>query len=96
MVFAAPGPSLPDALEMLTWLHDQHADTVVVSEDDGLLDLATTRIRLSPPPASDEVAELLAPIAYIVPGQLFAQYLAVERGLDPDRPRSLSKVTRTR
>lgn len=42
------------------------------------------------------VDELLAPIPYIVPGQLFAYYLAVGKGLDPDHPRSLSKVTRTR
>lgn len=39
--------------------------------------------------------ELLAPIPYIVPGQLFAHYLALEKGLDPDHPRGLSKVTRT-
>jgi glucosamine--fructose-6-phosphate aminotransferase (isomerizing) len=42
------------------------------------------------------VDELLAPIAYIVPGQLFAQFLALGKGLDPDHPRSLSKVTQTR
>lgn len=39
--------------------------------------------------------ELLAPIPYIVPGQLFAHYLALKKGLDPDHPRGLSKVTRT-
>ncbi|TAK01284.1 MAG: SIS domain-containing protein [Chloroflexota bacterium] len=38
----------------------------------------------------------LAPIASIVPGQLFALHLAVARGLNPDRPRTISKVTRTR
>ncbi len=41
------------------------------------------------------VAELLAPFAYIVVGQLFAQHLALEKGLNPDQPRSLSKITRT-
>ena len=41
-------------------------------------------------------AELLAPIAYIIPGQLFAQYLALYKGLDPDQPRGLTKITRTR
>ncbi len=40
--------------------------------------------------------EFVGPIAYIVPGQMFAQYLALERGLNPDSPRSLAKVTRTR
>src|SRR6266852_5781212 len=41
------------------------------------------------------VAELLAPIPYIIPGQLFAQYLALSKGLNPDQPRSLTKITRT-
>jgi glucosamine--fructose-6-phosphate aminotransferase (isomerizing) len=31
-----------------------------------------------------------------VPGQLFAVALARARGLDPDQPRGLSKVTETR
>jgi glutamine---fructose-6-phosphate transaminase (isomerizing) len=42
------------------------------------------------------VDELLAPLPYVVPGQLFAHYLALGKGLDPDHPRSLSKVTQTR
>jgi len=41
------------------------------------------------------VAELFAPFAYIVVGQLFAQHLALQKGLNPDQPRSLSKITRT-
>lgn len=36
--------------------------------------------------------ELLVPIQCIVPLQLFAYYMAVERGLDPDRPRNLTKA----
>jgi fructoselysine-6-P-deglycase FrlB-like protein len=31
-----------------------------------------------------------------MPGQLWALALAQARGLDPDHPRGLSKVTRTR
>jgi glucosamine--fructose-6-phosphate aminotransferase (isomerizing) len=41
------------------------------------------------------VGELLAPISYIIPGQLFAQYLALYKDLNPDQPRSLNKITRT-
>jgi glucosamine--fructose-6-phosphate aminotransferase (isomerizing) len=44
---------------------------------------------------SPEIEELLSPIPYIIPGQLFAALLADAKGLDPDAPRSLSKVTRT-
>jgi glutamine---fructose-6-phosphate transaminase (isomerizing) len=39
--------------------------------------------------------ELYTPIPYIVPAQIFAASLAVWKGIDPDRPRTLSKVTRT-
>ena len=35
--------------------------------------------------------EMLSPILAIVPLQLFAYYLTLERGLDPDRPRNLAK-----
>ena len=39
--------------------------------------------------------ELLTPIPYIVPAQLFAACLADQKGLDPDRPRTLQKITQT-
>src|SRR5207248_2789102 len=39
--------------------------------------------------------EALTPIPFAVAGQLFAAALAERRGLDPDRPRGLSKVTET-
>ena len=39
---------------------------------------------------------LLAPLLTVVPGQLFAWALARAKGLDPDRPRGLSKVTLAR
>ena len=36
--------------------------------------------------------EFLSPIICVIPLQLFAYYMAVERGLDPDRPRHLTKA----
>jgi glucosamine--fructose-6-phosphate aminotransferase (isomerizing) len=48
---------------------------------------------LASPPAE---SPLLAPLLSIVPGQLFASALARARGLDPDAPRGLSKVTLAR
>ena len=39
---------------------------------------------------------LLAPLLSVVPGQLFACAVARAKGLDPDRPRGLSKVTMAR
>jgi len=46
--------------------------------------------------ASDaDIADLYTPIPYIVPAQLFAASLAEVKRLDPDRPRTLKKVTQT-
>jgi glucosamine--fructose-6-phosphate aminotransferase (isomerizing) len=39
---------------------------------------------------------LLSPLLSVVPGQLFARALALAKGLDPDTPRGLSKVTLAR
>ena len=39
--------------------------------------------------------EALSPLTAVIPGQLLAYHLSLARGLDPDRPRGLSKVTRT-
>ena len=38
-----------------------------------------------------EIPEVLSPIPYVVPLQLFAYYMALEHGCDPDKPRNLAK-----
>ncbi|GAB4457459.1 MAG: SIS domain-containing protein [Armatimonadaceae bacterium] len=47
-------------------------------------------------PLTDPGTELLAPVLDIFPAQLIAYHLTVARGLDPDQPQGLSKVTITR
>ena len=42
-----------------------------------------------------QLVEAVAPLAAIVPGQLIAEGLAIQLGLNPDSPRGLSKVTQT-
>lgn len=37
------------------------------------------------------IPEVLSPVPYVVPLQLFAYYMALERGCDPDMPRNLAK-----
>jgi glucosamine--fructose-6-phosphate aminotransferase (isomerizing) len=37
------------------------------------------------------IPEILSPILYVIPLQLFAYYMALERGLNPDMPRNLAK-----
>jgi glucosamine--fructose-6-phosphate aminotransferase (isomerizing) len=67
------------------------AELCVISDRDDLLAIGRTRIKLPVP-----LPEWLSPITAVVPGQLFAYYLARARDVDPDRPRGLSKVTSTR
>lgn len=45
---------------------------------------------------ADPGTELLSPLVDILPAQLLAYHLTVARGLDPDSPRGLTKVTITR
>jgi glucosamine--fructose-6-phosphate aminotransferase (isomerizing) len=47
-------------------------------------------------PSSEAPLPLLGPLLSVVPGQLFAWALARAKGLDPDRPNGLEKVTLAR
>lgn len=38
-----------------------------------------------------DIPEILSPILYVIPLQLFSYYMALRRGLDPDKPRNLAK-----
>jgi glucosamine--fructose-6-phosphate aminotransferase (isomerizing) len=38
-----------------------------------------------------DIGEVLSPILFVIPLQLFAYYMAVEKGYDPDMPRNLAK-----
>jgi glutamine---fructose-6-phosphate transaminase (isomerizing) len=90
ILFAPPGVMLTGVRDLIERLHELHADTLAIT---GSLDAAATCSRAIIMPR--EIEEFLAPIPYIIPGQLFAALLAEAKGLDPDAPRSLSKVTRT-
>jgi len=37
------------------------------------------------------IPEVLSPIPFVIPLQLLAYYMAIEKGIDPDRPRNLAK-----
>lgn len=90
ILFAPPGVMLSGVKDLIDRLRELHADTLAITSD---LDAAgaCTRSIIMP----REIDEFLAPIPYMIPGQLFAALLAEAKGLDPDAPRSLSKVTRT-
>ena len=89
-LFAPPGEMLPGVKSLIERLRELHADTLAITSDIDAAGLCTRSIIMP-----REIDEFLAPIPYIVPGQIFAALLAEAKGLDPDAPRSLSKVTRT-
>ena len=70
---------------------DHDAALAVASDIEDALALARWPLRLPP-----GTPEWLGPIVSIVVGQLHALHLTAARGLDPDAPRSISKVTLTR
>ncbi|HEY0405963.1 MAG TPA: SIS domain-containing protein [Pyrinomonadaceae bacterium] len=90
IIFAPPGVMHAGIKELIDRLNELRADTLVITSDQELARNCTRAIML--PGVADE---FLAPIPYIIPGQLFAALLADAKGLNPDSPRSLSKVTRT-
>jgi glutamine---fructose-6-phosphate transaminase (isomerizing) len=87
-----PGPTAGSLIELLRRLRDElDADIAVVSDQPEALDVARWPFALAA-----GTPEWLGPIVSIVVGQLHAMYLASARGVDPERPRNLNKVTRTR
>ncbi|MGN6755112.1 MAG: SIS domain-containing protein [Thermomicrobiales bacterium] len=85
------GATFTDMLAFIEQLRERGAELLIISDRDEALALAHTPLRL--PRA---VPEWLAPLPAIVPGPLLALHLAQVKGHNPDQPRGLSKVTRTR
>jgi glutamine---fructose-6-phosphate transaminase (isomerizing) len=91
-LFAPSGVTWPSIRDVLDKLSALKAERVVITDTGNreVLEKATRALQLP-----RKLAEIFTPIPYIVPAQLFAAALAAEKGLDPDRPRALSKITRT-
>jgi glucosamine--fructose-6-phosphate aminotransferase (isomerizing) len=89
-VFAPPGPTLKGTRDLLEKVKGLGAETIVISSEPSALKSSSRQIRIP-----ERGAELLSPIPYIIPAQIFAALLAEAKGLSPDQPRSLSKVTKT-
>jgi glutamine---fructose-6-phosphate transaminase (isomerizing) len=91
-VFAPAGVTWTPVREAIEKLKALKAETVVITDAGNrpAADTATRTIRLR-----QRIPELFTPIPYIVPAQIFAACLATQKGLDADRPRTLTKVTLT-
>jgi glucosamine--fructose-6-phosphate aminotransferase (isomerizing) len=80
----AEGPARADMRALVDDLRDRGADVAVMADEEGAA--------LPLPPG---MPEALAPIVAVVRAQQLALALARRRGLDPDAPEGLSKVTAT-
>jgi glucosamine--fructose-6-phosphate aminotransferase (isomerizing) len=90
IMFAPGGVTKKSNMDLLENLRDLHADCLAITNDPDVAAMSPKSLQLSP-----EIDEFLTPIPFIVPAQLFAAYLSTAKGLDPDAPRSLKKVTKT-
>ncbi len=98
LLWAPPGPTAAGAEAIVRKLEELEAETVVFGPSDSAAVKAATRSIVlpgAPGEADARPADLYTPIPYIIPAQLFAAALAEQKGLDPDRPRTLRKVTKT-
>ncbi len=98
-VFAPPGPTWRAMRDLLDKLAKRGAETLVITDRSNrevdrrarcLIRLALDKLHGRSLPA-----DIYTPIPYVVPAQLFACALAEQKGLDPDRPAGLTKITRT-
>ena len=97
-LFAPAGVTWPSMKEMIGKLGGLGAEVMVITDPanrqaakiQGAVVLPCSLASKNAAPA-----ELFTPIPYIVPAQLFAAHLAAIKGLNPDQPRTLSKVTKT-
>ncbi len=91
-LFTPSGVTWTGMREMVEKLDQIGAETLIVTDLSNAEALSTVKRTISIPM---ELDEMFTPIPYIIPMQLFAARLAEQKGLNPDHPRTISKVTRT-
>lgn len=89
-LYAPPGMVYDPMLKLTDKLVSEDAEIIMISSEEEILSRATTQIKLP-----IKVDEVYSPLVYVVAGQLFAHYLSLAKGCNPDQPRHLSKITRT-
>jgi glucosamine--fructose-6-phosphate aminotransferase (isomerizing) len=90
IVISPHGAVLEDMRALIDRLGALNAELIMISDEPDLLDQANLGF-----PIPQGLPEWLTPMISVVPGQLFSLALARDRGLDPDKPEGLTKVTET-
>ncbi len=91
-LFTPSGVTWPGMRQMIEKLDQIGAETLTVTD---LSNSAAVKLVERSIIIPVELSDMYTPIPYIIPMQLFAACLATQKGLNPDQPRTLSKVTRT-
>jgi glucosamine--fructose-6-phosphate aminotransferase (isomerizing) len=91
LVVAPSGAAAADVDALLDRLGELGVERIVLSDRPASVALGPVGIALP-----SGVPDWLMPIVSIVPGQMLARHLAIARGLDPEAPRWIGKVTLTR
>ena len=91
VVMSVRGLVEKDARDLARKLRDRGVRVHAITNDERLAESVDSAVLLRSQPH-----EAVAVIALVVVAQLLASDLARRRGLDPDRPKGLTKVTRTR
>ena len=89
LVAAKDGPLVGGMTELARDVRHLGAGTIGIGGDPAFAAACDVEV------AGPDLPEPLAPLGLIVPAQLVVEGLARVRGLDPDAPRGLSKVTQT-
>jgi len=90
LAIAVKGKTLSDMENMIEAIRWTGADLAIMTNAPWLCKLSKTPIQLP-----EDMPEWLSPIVGTVPGQLLALHLSLAKGIDPDKPRGLRKVTLT-
>lgn len=90
ILISPTGAVFQDMAGLIAQLNKMEAELLIISDDSEMLKNAHL-----PFPIPTGLPEWLTPLVYVIPGQLFSMKLAIEKGLDPDHPGGLQKVTET-
>jgi len=90
VLLAPSGEVSENMVELLGDLNRLHSEVLLISDDAALLKKANLAL-----PIPTGIPEWVSPMVTVVPGQLFSLKLTSEKGLDPDHPEGLTKVTET-
>ncbi len=89
-VVTPTGKMFNHIVDFTSKLIDLGAELIIITDNNEIIKRGKVNFKLP-----DGIPEWLSPITSIIPGQLFARQLAIEKGYDSDEPKGLLKVTKT-